>query len=441
MTFFPGSAPFKLANLLATNYPPVAILGDSITRFNSNPGVSSCIGYMTWLNILSGQQFYSPYSLNFGYSGATLAQISSMYLASVISANPAMCILQGGTNNAKNNGLASLAIMKTDMSGMIAALLRAGIATIVMTIPPDSRLTANEQLVRQAFNRWLIELGTGRADLASAAGLPTGQCPIVVDINPYLTDSTTGGWLTGYTTDGVHPSVTGAFYMGRALWNAIQTVMPDRYGAWYDYSDVYSATQNPTGALLSGHSGTLAGTTGTKTTAGTTTVTGNVATGFTVTPTAPATSTTAIVCAKQNPRTDGPNSGERQQLTFTTTVAGTDTDQYQMRQLAVGTGNVSAGDQVCAQITYQLVSCTNLTTVMLLCQEVGGFNQSFYDGYSLQQGNIPNVAHTGVLRTMPVTLSSGVTEMRFHLIFQFNTTSGTAAADMFFSDANLFKIA
>ncbi|WP_289296258.1 hypothetical protein [uncultured Reyranella sp.] len=116
------------------------------------------------------------------------------------------------------------------------------------------------------------------------------------------------------------------------------------------------------------------------------------------------TSTTALVASKESPRTDGFNSGERQRMVFTTTVAGGATKVYQMYKVCTG---VAAGDVVQFEVTYELMSHVGVTAINLqLRQDAGTPIQSAFDNSPVNTP-MPNIAHKGVLRTPPMTLQPG----------------------------------
>ncbi|TAJ96998.1 MAG: SGNH/GDSL hydrolase family protein [Reyranella sp.] len=401
-----------------------APLGDSISAQNSTTTSYSATGYLTQLVIQTGRKFRFPLNYNFGWIGDTLAQIRTRSLPGALASDAAVIFFLGGTNNDKTQGATSIATMKADASSIMAQILLRRKIPVTLTLPPDSSLTANGQLVRATHNNWLIDLGLGRPDLVAAAGLPCA--PIVSDINRYIADPATGAWKSGMSDDGKHPNAMGAYFMAKAIREDLEKVLVSHsYRPRRDYLDDYHATHNPTGSLLSGHSWTFEGVGGTKTMpgGGSTLITGDVPTGWDVAPGAPADSTTNIVCSKPDANT--------LKLVFSASGAGGSINQYKVSQLGIGFGgDLSAGDRVFSEFAYDIISCNKLQTIMLLCQEVGSVsNQSFYDGHSVLAGLIPE-PHSGVLRTDYLTLAPGSDQVRQYLFFHFDTTGGDHAGEI-----------
>lgn len=241
----------------------------------------------------------------------------------------------------------------------------------------------------------------------------------------------------------MHPCIGGAYWMGYALWQALKSGLPVRRTTqWVSFDDDYDPVTAPTGNLIPSGYGTLFGTGGTNTPVGAFTPSGDVATGWTVTCPASATSTTTCVSSKENPRTDGPASGVRQKFVFTTTGAGTVHDQFYFRNLLVGFGSVVAGETLVGEMAYELVSGTNVVAIQLSIVENGpSVPAAKYDGnWSGVLPGIPDEAHSGLLRTAPLTLAAGSTSVAMYLTVAFDTTSGSAAAELFVSDARCFKV-
>lgn len=436
MKFFP-IPPAATSRILVPGCT-MALLGDSISaRCSTNTSTQKryeSYGYATWLRILSRGYFNFPLANNFGVTGDNLTQIAAR-VPSVIAARPDICFVEGGTNDLGESR--TFAAMQTDMSYILAQLLRAGIQVVVYHITPRDAATTTQQQVRQRFNRWLTEIGLGRADLVAAAGLPAGLLPIVVNANPYITDQSNGQWLAGYddADDGVHPSVTGAYWMGHAAWQALAPGLPIRYDAWADYNDLYNATNNPNGNLLTAQSGLFAGSGGTITPSGGFSGSGTLAAGWTLS--ASQTSTTAVVCSKENPRTDGFNSGERQRLVYTTTVAGGAAEVYNMFKT---TTDVAPGDTIQFEVAYELLSHSGVTAIDLQLRQDGGVTaQSAFDCSPVNQV-IPNVAHRGVLRTPPMTTVANTTGATGFIQFRMNSTSGASNLDVKLAFASIRKL-
>lgn len=414
--------------------PVIAVLGDSIMARNTTNTETqksyNIIGPVTWLRVLSRGYFTFPIENNFGVVGDNLAEIL-VRAPDVVAAQPDWCFVLGGANDVPEGR--TFAAMQADMIAILQALLGAGIQVVVLHIMPRDALTAPQKHVRQRFNRWLTEVGLGRV---AVPGVPTGVYPIVVNANPYIADQSTGEWLSGYDSggDGVHPGNIGAYWTGYALWEALSPMLPVRYRAWADYNDAYDATSNPNGNML-GTAGLFAGSGGTITPSGNFSGSGTFAAGWTMI--ASATSTTALVASKESPRTDGPNSGERQRLVFTTTVAGGATEVYQMYKVCT---DAAAGDTVQFEVAYELMSHVGVTAIDLQLRQDGGTPiQSAFDNSPINTPMV-NIPHKGVLRTPPMTLQPGTTSVTAYIQFRMNATSGASSLDVKLSDASVHKL-
>ena len=148
----------------------------------------------------------------------------------------------------------------------------------------------------------------------------------------------------------------------------------------------------------------------------------------------------AGVCAKESPRTDGPNSGERQRITFTCSGAGGSNETYPLYQVI--SSNFSTGDRLVLEVAYEVVSASNVQSLIAQLAEVGpGAPQTAYDGTpSGTLSGFPAVAHKGVMRTPEITLQSGVTSLYVGIVPGFDTSGGSAGLDLYLSDAKVIKI-
>lgn len=420
--------------------PTVALLGDSLASNNSSESPHyikqfTNRGWMTWLNILSGQAYNFTIANNFGKGGDTMAQVAAR-VGSVVAAQPDICIVAAGRNGIVSGETFSTAT--TALTTIITTLINANILPVILTIQPETGVTAAQKRARQRLNRWLLELGAGRADLRTSVGLRPRSGPLVVDVCPYVTDQSTGDWLSGYSSDNIHPNTIGAFWMGKAIHEALTPLLPPSNRGWSDINDYYHATDNPVGNLaFSGTTnyGAMTGTGGWKASSSPFTVSGDLADGWTVAKNGFPAATMACVLAKESPRTDSKAaSGERQQLTFTCTGAGGPIDRYLMYR--AGIENVSVGDVVFAELSYEFMSGVNVVAIELLLSETGPeweTAQQALDGSAVAT-LMPNVAHKGTLRTPLITLQTGMTSIAVWLRVLFDTTSGTASLDMYASD-------
>jgi len=426
-----------------------AVLGDSIAAQNSVNGTSSTYayqnkGFMSWFRFLSGGRVDFPLANNFGVGGDTLAMIA-VRVPNVLLTTARVVVFEGGTNDLTLG--TPFASMQATAAGIIRDLTVAGRTVIAVPITPRSGLSTTQLRVMSRYNTWLKELCLGRPDLMSAAGLANYRPPLVMDFWPYLADMTTASSpITGQTQDGLHPAALGAFWMGQAMLDTFAYLLPPRPTSEYMSGSFYDAALNPSGQLLrSGTTslGLLAGTGGTLTGSTGFTPTGSVATGWTLVRTA-GTSTMAVVASKQNPRTDYPfTTGERQRLQITVSGAGGVNEGCKLTIGANGS-DIAVGDQVVFQVDVEIASSANLLGVQAVVSNVGGSAVFGIDGSVVPTdtvlGILPNRSIKGTLRTPPFTLPSGTTNVSVSLTPLFKTDGGSASADIYFSDAKLFKV-
>jgi hypothetical protein len=123
-----------------------------------------------------------------------------------IAAKPAACLVMCGGNDIGNS--VPLTTIYSNLTQTYAALRAAGIEPIVGTYTPRSGQSAAFKKALTQLNNWIIRN-------AALNGYS------LVDFGSYMTDSTTGDWIAGYDTDGIHPSAVGAKFMGQILSDAV----------------------------------------------------------------------------------------------------------------------------------------------------------------------------------------------------------------------------
>lgn len=344
-----GARGLGAINTLRT--PRVAVLGDSISAQNTNYPAGGIQnqgrGFWTWAQILSGQRFFYQPADNYGVASDTIA-LASARVPAVIASGAKVCIVEIGSNDVATGRTA--AQIQADMTGLILRpLMSAGVFPVVLTILPRSGMTTSQNLVWGKANSWLRDLGVGRPDLLAASGLP--YAPLLVDANDYLEDKASAvlSPLATYTRDGTHPTGLGAYWIGKALSDALSAIFPARPTRAVSPADVYDATNNPTGNMTT--KGALIGTGGSNTVATGVTPTGSVATGWAAQRSS-GTSTATMTMSKESPRTDGPNSGERQIMTASS-ASGVSAFESYVLQLQTNI-TVTAGQQFYAECGFEV---------------------------------------------------------------------------------------
>lgn len=426
--------------------PTFAAIGDSMTDQNSRwilPPTASpssawfSDGYAAWLRILSGQRINFPLANEFGVSGDTL-QMMLARLGSVLNVRPNYCIVLGGANNVPlDTAPGSFESMRDTWLEIVSTLFKAGITPITMPIPPraGATLTTAQILKQQRFTNF-------QRDYCNR-----NRGYLFADYLKYFIDQTS---LTGVPlslmvkADNLHPSATGAYYMGKALADLMALYLPPAPSSFSSATDYYEATNNPTGSLLrSGTTNysTMAGTTGTHTASSGFTTSGNLATGFTSVKSG-GTATWATTCSKES-RTDGWASGAVQVVAHAITVAG-GADEIHNLRATPAIADVAAGDwyyaEVKIDVTAAPVNCNALELYLLETRPSNsqtaidcGFNAST----SLL---IPQVTWSGILRTPPIQRTADATALQVNLRTRMNTTSGTASVTYKVTDYAVRKL-
>ncbi len=409
--------------------PTFAAIGDSMTDQNSRnivpPSASPSSawfsdGYAGWLRILSGQRINFPLENEQGVSGETIAQVYAR-LDRIIELNPDYCIVLVGPNDV---AVSTFEAMRDGWLSIVRKLKGNGVIPITLPMPPraGSVLTTAQILLQQRFTNFQ------RQYCARNRGY------YFADYLKYFIDqaSATGVPLALMVkADNLHPSATGAYYMGKALTELVNTLVPPASSTFSSAVDYYEATNNPTGSLL--HSGatnysTMAGTTGTHTASSGFTTSGNLATGWTSVRSGGATSTCAVTCSKEA-RTDGWASGALQVVAIDVTVAGGADEIHNLRATPVF-ADVAAGDWYYAEVKIDVTAApVNINAIELYLLETRPSNsQTAIDqGYNAATSLlIPQVTWSGILRTPPIQRQADATALQVNLRTRMNTTSGAA---------------
>lgn len=420
----------------------IAWLGDSFVDRGAISNVSrptgqagdNAWGYQTWFNQLTGQKYnYNARTLNFGFSGDTIDQ-AAVRIPLVIASGARACFVCIGTNNIILDQTAAQIIDKlTNL--ILKPLMIGGVTPLIYTIPPRGTQTTFRSQQWAAVNTWLREIGTGRLDFLSASGLP--YAPTVIDPNDYFEDKTqaagTFTWLLAETTDYIHPNVRGAFHGGLLAAQAVANLLPPRPRTSLGPSDLYSSGANPRGNQCT--NGILAGTGGALQTNAGLTPTGAIAANWTALRQA-GSSTATMVLAKENPRTDGPGSGERQKVTVNVTNGSGALELYRISSTNFP---VVPGQTIFAQADYEILAgaasvmgCT-LTLTTNGTGAVSTVDNNIIGGMTgvLPSGNLKGVLRTNTPIVVPADATIGVLIFDFCL---FPASAGTDTAAVLYGD-------
>lgn len=383
---------------LARRRNKVALLGDSITRQNSDLTSATSPfyggdGYFTWANILLRQRLdivtASATQGEFGAGGLTTAVlISGGHVASAAAADADWCIVHAGTNDVGAG--VSAATIAANLLTIWNTLIATGKTVVATTILPrnNSDSAANVQILRDA-NRLI------RANAAATRGV------VLCDWYGALLDASTGLANLDYLSDGVHPDAVGASRMGKVLADVLSPLVPAREDLAQDNTDTKDLLS---GSLFTGTGGAVGGAP----------ASGSVATGWTVYAQG---SPTSVVCSKVA-RSDL-FAGEWQQVVITAVAQNTDGCSIEAQNTAAGTDFV-AGDTVYGTVEFETDAATWNGRMILL--QVVAFNGlgNASDGYLTSVERTALTASlarpaSGVLRTPRFLLPVGLTRVQMKI--------------------------
>jgi hypothetical protein len=277
----------------------------------------------------------------------------------------------------------TLASIQTNIAAILDAC--AGTPVVLMTALPNDNYTAGQKTVRRQYNVWLQDtIARTRRDV------------MVFDANRYIEDITTGGWVSGYASDGTHPNYAGAVRIGEALANFLQNtpIFVQQPPLWTHTGDDSNLLSN---GIPTGSGGTASGG-----------VTGTCATSWTAFRSSGAGTAVASVVA----RTDGVQ-GNAQRLVI---ASGAGTSQFTIQQqISLPTvGRIIYGEAE-VKIPGDWVSPYRLQLVMAFAGGTGGF--SVWDlrttGADVALGYAIN--RTLRLRTPAVAVPSGPTAVQLQI--------------------------
>lgn len=198
----------------------VAIMGDSGTAQGSRDLYHlTALGTFCWARFFGGSRWElarNPVDNTFVFvlSGRRSFEISAAYLQHVIAADPDICILAYGTNDAAQ--LSSVANYRNQLLSDWAALRNAGIQPVSVTVPPIG--TIGDHALRHAR---VAELNAVVRQEAAAHQVPLCDWTALMEADP---GSDNGVGLNSYYVDNddFHPNQHPASRMGRALHRVLE---------------------------------------------------------------------------------------------------------------------------------------------------------------------------------------------------------------------------
>lgn len=372
--------------------PRVGALGDGST---SRSFLTSAVsfhwqtnGILTWAKQLVGNRAVFRYEDVYASSGkSTSAAIASEWHTTLANSNVDFVVVAIGGNDPDNS--ISLSTTLSNLEIIYNTILAGDKEIIAVTLPQRTSSTTARLNHYKSVNSWIQQ--KARLDRRIH----------VVDVTPYLSDATnaTGEPLSSRMPNGTNYNAQGAYYVGKLIANILISKLPYIDDLFSSAGDTYDATDNRYGNLLT--NGILNGTGGSVGTGGT--ITGNIATGWTVNGATSITTTCSKVA-----RTDG-ISASWQQLAISGTPGSTAQINFQQ---TVST-NLTAGDVVEAMMEYEVD--TGFSNVLAVCLDLGtsgtmrAMDPIYESAVTTELIVDPGVNLTGVSRTRPVTVPSSLT--------------------------------
>ncbi len=390
-----------------TSAPHAVIVGDSLTAHQTelispNGAVHGVRGYFSWLQVRLGFPFnYTVGNTgaaatkgdNKGISGDTTTGVLARLQADVLDRRPDIVFVWCGTNDI-NSG-ASYATVTSNLNTIYQRILDQGATVIAVPVTPRNAAAgtdwagASQRRTHLAVNHWI-----NRKAQETQGMLLIDPCTIWTDPT-----SANGDARSGFSTDGVHCSPTGGYWMGEAavatlggLIRPIQQVAVSQY-------DQYDATYNPSGNLLS--NGLLTGTGGTVGTG----ASGTVATGWQL---SRSSGSHVTATGSKTTRSDG-LPGDVQQIVLTVNGSGSGTGivNFATSPSSVTTG-LAAGAWVEGSCEIEVSASSGggspVEAVYLDMQDVTSGGSRVRCFQSLNGYKYPNVAWKGVFKTPPLQL-------------------------------------
>lgn len=416
--------------------PKFAMFGTSITAQNTynvlppnnNPArVWYADGYATWARILTGQRINLSIDDNYGVNGNSFAQMLAR-IGDVIAADADYIFTEGGTNNFPTlTNEASYQTMVSEWVEIVTTLKESGAVPVVIPAPTrNAGVLTTAQLQMQLrfynFQREFCRNNQGYLfcdyygswiDQASAV-----SAPIAGRVR---------------SADGVHPNSNGAFYIGKALADLLNPILPPRPTNFMTASDIYNATTNPTGQLLiSGTTnlGMLAGTGGVQQANAGLTYAGGGFANLNFFQRLSATSTATVTHNKENPRTDpGRMSGERQIVQIAANAGG-GADEVYTFLYTMALPNFANGDWYYAEASIEVTGApVNVNSLELHLIETRSAQTQFATDLALPAttpGFLPPELWSGVMRTTPIQKQSNATAIQLYLRARLNATQAAS---------------
>lgn len=354
--------------------PTFRIIGDSIvsqcdtasvpsasaTSSNRNAAITRYPRWWTWVLWLTGNalNYHTTLSIadwrrkgsNSGIGGDDLLEIAAR-LPALLASMPERHLVFHCATNSLNAGV-SLSDLITQSVNLLTITRAAGKVPIWTTALPRNAV--------DGANDWGATVTTAaqkRLTLAAYNSYMARYCREngihCVDWYHVFADAS-GNARTGYTTDGLHPSPRGSYYLAKEFIRQVGHLIPSSVLGHLIVNDDFDATYNPYGNPLNGD---FSGTGGaTNNAGGVGTITGTVPDNWRVNK---STSTTTSVATAIVSRTDG-LPGNVMEFTFTSVGTGASSENWRFEYWSGSTTSLSsyanAGDLLVMAVEVEIVS-------------------------------------------------------------------------------------
>lgn len=417
-----------------------AVLGDSIQAMSKNFNTTGQFaftqnafhGHLGWLPSLTDQRIQLPHEFNFAHSGDTIDDLFSQQLVPFLRVARNVGHIFGGigSNDMALPGF-DLDQFKAKVSDLLSILLNTGAIVHWSTIwpastepspvfPQGARSPEWQALVNE-FNYWLDDLATRYSRLRVYDPSRVFADPASSSSNP----------RAGYSQDGLHPTVLGAYHVAKLLVPQFEALYPKPPaivpGIWDQSYKPALGNINSHGNMLPG-AGLLGGSTGQHWTDGRpgspneATITGEVPTDFYLWITRGAyggSLSTLSVDIGPGLLADGTPCCE-------ITVTGQEQLDESAADVRVtlwaytapdNVARLSAGDVLSTRVAYEISDAQGVAAVVasLSYPLPGDRYLTFADGYADANQTLPAETHGGILKTpaaileaQPAQISSSV---------------------------------
>lgn len=424
--------------------PKFAIFGTSITNQNSYNSVPPQAnpsrawysdGYATWLRILTDQRINLSINDNYGVSGNSFAQMLAR-IEQVVDSDPDYVIVEGGTNDFP---FYSYDEIRDTWQQIVEYLRDKKITPIILPAPPRNTgvLTTAQLQTQWRFYNYQREFCRNNRGFLFCDYLGSWVNQTSSSAIP----------ITGVVrADGVHPSATGAYYIGRALADLINPLLPPRPTEFLSAADIYSL-DNPTGNLVisgSTNLGLLAGTGGVQSPNAGLTYAGSGFASLNFFQRVAGTSVATVTLNKENPRIDGNRrSGERQIVQISAASGGGADEVYSMLY-TLSLSNLLDGDWYYAEASIEVTGApANVNSLELHLLETHPSTTQFSTDLAFSSsvsGMLPAVTWKGVLRTAPLIRQADATAVQLYIRARCNTTASGSSITYKVGDVVVRKI-